>query len=327
MSNPLDSMRHHLILAAALALLAVSCDKNNSTEPSGSDREIRVSPTVEGATRASYTAETLEDFDIFIENPRNSRYSYTNTRFTKNAEGKWLPESQMLWERSAGQPQEVSLLALSPALETKGHSLTDSPVINVEVEKRQSAESRKSDLLYFSLHDHRTSWLDCFNESGELKIDFSHAMSLFTMEITLGTEFNHDGVPETNPVTDVKVDGTVLKGIFKGTGNGWYHVEPTDDPAETVYPYETGWTKAEDKNGRCKATYECILVPQSGIQLTVSFLVNGTPYKWTSGANESFAEGKRRNLPLTVGKDEVIVGTITASPWVNDGSENDIETE
>lgn len=321
-------MRHHLILAAALALLAVSCDKNNSPEPAGSGREIKVSPTVESATRAYYTSETLEDFDIIIENPRNSRYSYTNTRFVKNAEGKWLPESQMLWEKPAGQRQNVNLLALSPALETKGHSLP-SPVsaINVEVEKRQSAESRKSDLLYFSLYEDESSWMNCFNESGELKIDFTHAMSLLTIEITLGTEFNHDGVPETNPITDVKVDGTVRKGIFKGTGNGWYEVEPTDDPAETVYPYETGWTKAEDKNTRCKATYECILIPQYRIQLTVSFLVNGIPYKWISGANEYLPHTGRRNLPLSVGKDEVIVGSITASPWVNDGSERDIETE
>lgn len=325
MFNPVDSMRHHLILAAALALLAVSCDKNNSPVPDGSGKEIKVSPAVEGVTRGSYTTETLEDFDLFIVNPRNSRYSYTNTRFTKNAEGKWLPASRMLWEFPAGEPQNVSLLALSPALETGGHSLLDYPIVSIGVESRQSAESRKSDLLFFSLHRDESSWWNRFNDSGELKLEFSHALSLFTIELSLGTEFNRDGVPETNPITDLKVDGTVIKGIFEGSGNGWYHAYPATIPAETVYPYETEWIKATDKNSRCKAKYECILIPQTTAQLTVSFLVNGIPYKWTS-ADASFPERKSRNLPLSVGKDEVIVGEVTVNPWGN-GGEKDIETD
>lgn len=325
MSNPADFMRHHLILAAALALLAASCDKNNSPEPSGSDREIKVSPAVAGVTRAYYTTEALGDFDLFVVNPRNSRYSYTNTRFTKNAGGQWLPASQMLWEKPAGKPQNVSLLALSPALETGGHSLADSPILNVEVEKRQSAESRKSDLLYFFLNDDDSSWQNRFNDNGELTIGFSHAMSLFTIELTLGTEFNHGGVPETNPVTDLKVEGTVLKGVFQAEGDGYAVKASATDQAETVYPYETEWTKATDGNGRCKAKYECILIPQTVGQLTVSFLVNGIPYKWTA-ADASFRMGMSRNLPLTVGKDEVVVGEVTVSPW-SDGGENDIETE
>lgn len=324
MSNPVDSMRHHLILAASLALLAVSCDKSGSPDPAGSGREIKVSPAVAGVTRAYYTTETLADFDLFVVNSRKSRYTYTNTRFLKNSEGKWLPESQMLWELPAGQPQNVRLLALSPALETGGHSLADTPVVNIEVEKNQSAESRKSDLLYFSLNDDEDSWRNRFNDSGELTIEFSHAMSLFTIDLTLGTEFNHDGVPETNPVTDLKVDGTVVKGVFQADGDG-YVAKPTADPAEIVYPYETEWTKAADKNSRCKVRYECILVPQTVGQLAVSFLVNGIPYRWTA-SDASFRMGMSRNLPLTVGKDEVIAGEVTVNPWSN-GGENDIETE
>ena len=326
MSNPVDSMRHHhLILAAALALLAVSCGKNGSPDPVGSGREIKVSPAVGGTTRGSYTTETLSEFDLFVSNPRSSRYSYTNTRFTRNSEGKWLPESLMLWEMPAGQPQNVSLLALSPALETGGHSLSDTPVVNVEVEGRQSAESRKSDLLYFALGDDAASWQNRFNAGGELMLEFSHAMSLFTIELTLGTEFNHDGVPETNPVTDLKVEGTVLKGVFQAEGDGYAVKASATDQAGAVYPYETEWTKAADRDGRCSARYECILVPQTAGRLTVSFLVNGIPYKWTS-AGASFRMGQSRNLPLNVGKDEVVAGEVTVGPW-GDGGENDIETE
>ena len=193
------------------------------------------------------------------------------------------------------------------------------------MEKRQSAESRKSDLLYFFLNDDDSSWQDRFNDGGELRLDFSHAMSLFTIELTLGTEFNHDGVPETNPVTDLKVDGTVLKGAFQAEGDGYAVKASAADQAGAVYPYETEWTKAADRDGRCSARYECILVPQTAGQLTVSFLVNGIPYKWTS-AGASFKMGQSRNLPLTVGKDEVVAGEVTVAPW-SDGGENDIETE
>ena len=318
-------MRQNIILAAALSLLAVSCGKDSGQGTPSSGREIRVSPAVASVTRGSHTSGTLEEFDLLVSNPRALRYSYTNTRFTKGADGVWSPASLMLWERPAGRPQEVDLLALSPALETGGHSLGDSPIMTFEVEAEQSAESRMSDLLYFSLDASSAAWTETdrvFNERGELIVRFSHAMSLLRIEVSLGREFNHNGIPTANPVTDLRIDGTVRSATFQKSGAG-YSVTPTTAAAESVLAYETGWTPAADRDGRCRATYECVLVPQTA-RLSVSFLLGGVPYRWTGDA--TLRTGESRVLPLTVGRDEVVAGEMTAQPWA-DGGENDIETE
>ena len=320
-------MRQNIILAAALALLAVSCGKDSGQGTPSSGREIRVSPAVTAATRGSQTTAGLESFDLLVSNPRSPRYSYTNTRLTKGGDGKWSPASPMLWERPAGEAQEVDLLALSPALADGGHSLGDSPIMTFEVEAEQSAESRRSDLLYFSLGADAVSWTDTderkvFNDNKELIVRFSHAMSLLKIEITLGSEFNHNGVPESNPVSGLRVGGTVRRATFQYNG-GSCAVTPTGDAAEPVAAYETGWSPAANRDGRCRATYECVLVPQTA-RLSVSFMVAGIPYRWTGDA--ALVMGQSRVLPLTVGRDEVVAGEMTAQPWT-DGGENDIETE
>lgn len=314
--------------AVALSLLAEGCGKTSPGTSSG--YEVRVEPSVGGLTKGSFTSETLDSFDLYIANSRNSRYSYTNTRFTRGEDGKWTSERQMLWERPAGKPQNVKVLALCPPQETGGHSLDDTPIMNVEVETRQSADSRKSDILACIMDESEVSWnYLSFTSSGELRLSFDHKMSLLRLELSLGSEFNRDGVPEQNPVTDLKVDGTVVRGVFQQVavdGGYYYKMQPLSGPAETVWPYEIEWRQAADATDRCRAVYECILFPQRDIQFTVSFMMNGIPYKWTSGTGVSFLSGMSRTLPLTVGKDEVVAGEMTANPWGN-GGEKDIETE
>lgn len=312
---------------SALSLLTSGCGKTSAGTSSG--YEVRVEPSVGGLTKGSFTSETLDSFDLYIGNPRNSRYSYTNTRFTRGEDGKWTSARQMLWERPAGEPQNVKVLALCPPQETGGHSLDDTPIMNVEVENMQSADSRKSDILACIMDETEINWNDLsFTPSGELRLSFAHKMSLLRLDISLGSEFNRGGIPEQNPVTDLKVDGTVVRGVFQqvADGSGTYMMEPLAEPAETVWPYEIEWRKASDATGRCKVVYECILFPQKDIQFTVSFMMNGIPYKWTSGTGVSFLSGMSRTLPLTVGKDEVVAGEMTANPWTN-GGETDIETE
>ena len=319
---------------AALGLLAVSCGKDSSPEPDGSCMEIKVSPEVGMTTRGYNTAETLDCFDLYIENSRNSRYSYTNTRFTRGADGKWTSARQMLWERPAGTPQHVKVLAIYPPQETAGHSLGDTPIALASVESKQSADSRLSDFMTCVLDESDVSWNDSrFTPEGELRLQFIHNMSLLHLEITLGTEFNRGGVPEQNPVTDLKIDGTELRGAYRPAASGGYELVPLSIligppfiDAETVYPYELEWHSAAVVTENCRAVYECILLPQKDVQLTVSFLVDGIPYKWTSEPGVAFTGGEVRTLPLTVGKDGVIAGDMTVDSWQN-GGENNIGTE
>ena len=318
---------------AAVALAAVSCSKSPSGLRTPEDlHQIRVSPTVVAETKGEYTLATVESFDLLIDNPRNSRYSYTNTRFTKDESGKWVSATPMLWEKPAGEKQAVSLLAISPALPTGGHAIGDDPIMEIEIEPTQSADSRASDYLYCSIGD--TDWgsdsqqrSTRFNSVGELRLNFMHAVSKLRIEVMFGTDLNFDGPMTESPVTNLKVGGTKLKGNYKkDPAGGGYIVETVASSIGETAPFLVEWQPAADRNDRSRAVYECMIIPQNFVKLNLSFEMGGMPYTWESTAsNLEFHTGKRHTLPISIGKDGVIVGKITTTPW-DDGGETDIET-
>ena len=76
------------------------------------------------------------------------------------------------------------------------------------------------------------------------------------------------------------------------------------------------------------AKYECILMPQSIASngFMVKIVIGGKTYTWKSSNEVTLASDKQYNLTLSVGKDVVIVGGFSATPWTDGGSSN-IETE
>lgn len=314
-----------IFILAALAASAIGCNKASAPEPAF-DPVVRVSPEVAPQTKGSYTTESLKEFDLFI-NSDNSRYSYTNTKFTKNADGDWIPARQMLWE---GKEKAFKFLAVAPPLEKRDLSLVISgdPIFEFTVESVQTEASTASDLLIAGrdISGDITPSSEEYFENGKFKFTFDHALTLLKVQLTFGTEFNHGGVPETDPVSVLKING------FKPTVKiGYTTASPTGDATE-IQAYQSGWNKAKDKNSRCVATFECIVVPQSMDSFTVNFICGGKPYTYTATLTEngqpfSFMSGHAYTLPLTVGKDEVIVGRdITANPWT-DGGTTEIETD
>ena len=313
-----------IVILAALAASVIGCNKASAPEPPF-DPVVRVAPKVAPQTRGSYTTENLKEFDLFIHS-ENSRYSYTNTKFTKNASGEWEPARQMLWE---GKDKGFKFLAVAPPLPTRDVALAlTGDIFEFTVESVQTAESKASDLLLagwgLSQYIIPSSELGkfYFNE-GKLKLEFSHALTLLKVQLTLGTELNHDGVPENNPISELKING-----IKPTVTIGYKTLSPTGNETEIqAYQPTDGWKKAEDKNHNCVATFECILPPQDVDGFTVKFICSGKPYIYTAEGQYSFESGKSYTLPLTVGKDEVIVGSdITANPW-DDGGSEDLETD
>lgn len=75
--------------------------------------------------------------------------------------------------------------------------------------------------------------------------------------------------------------------------------------------------------------YECILVPQTFAQsLKVEITDNnGKVYTFTSNKDLTFASGKQYTLNLTVGRDKVTTGTISAESWDNEQQGGDLVTE
>ena len=322
-----------IFIMAALAAAAIGCNKASAPEPPF-DPVVRVAPEVTPQTRGSYTTENLKEFDLFIHSA-NSRYSYTNTKFTKNAtSGEWEPARQMLW---AGKNVKFAFLAIAPSLKTSGHSLSSDPICEFTVEYEQTKESNASDLLWAGCRSISPTQSDApsyFTTDGVMKFEFDHALTLLRVKLTLGTEFNHNGVPTVCPVSDVRIDGFPRKVRLTPLENDNMPKLEADGDKGTIQAYESKWERAVDENGKddvtknCMVTYECIVVPDRLDSFTVNFICNGKPYTYTATGSFPFMSGNSYTLPLTVGKDEVIMSKdgITASPWV-DGGNKDIETD
>ena len=334
-NHNMDLRNYHHVLAFALLILASgSCGKQSErVGDSGgfpADRVVRVSPEVAPQTRGSYTTENLKEFDLFIHS-ENSKYSYTNTGFTKNTSGEWVPARQMLWE---GKDKGFKFLAVAPPLSKRDVALAlTGDIFEFTVESVQTAESNASDLLLagwgLSQYIFPSSELGkfYFNE-GKLKLEFSHALSLLKVQLTLGTELNHDGVPANNPISELKISGfqPAVKVSYLG-------LTPSGDATE-IQAYQSVWTAATDKTQNSVAIFECIVVPQKMDKFTVNFICGGKPYTYTADVKVNgklfpFESGKAYTLPLTVGKDEVIMGSdITAKPWESGNGEGEtLETD
>ena len=314
------------ILLAALAAASTGCDKASAPGPAF-DPVVRVAPEVTPQTRGSYTTENLTEFDLFIHS-ENSRYSYTNTKFTKNASGEWEPARTMLWE---GKDKGFKFLAVAPPLPKRDVALTETgEIFEFTVESVQTAGSNASDLLWAGqgMTDDITPSNGNYFANGKLKFQFEHALSLLKVQLTLGTELNHDGVPEDNPISELKING------FIPTAQVGYGSLNKSGTASEIQAYQSGWKKAEDKNHNCVATFECIVIPQGMDKFTVDFVCGGKPYTYTAtltknGSSFSFMGGQAYTLPLTVGKDEVIMSSdITAESWKPGNGEGEtLETD
>lgn len=314
-----------IFILTVLAAFTAGCDKTSAPEAQF-DPVVRVAPEVAPQTRGSYTTETLKEFDLLIHS-ENSKYSYTNTKFTRNGSGEWEPARQMLWE---GKDRKFKFLAVVPSLATSGHSLTDDPVFEFTVESVQTAGSKASDLLWAGQgKDGITPADEEYFKDGKFCFKFEHALSLLKVKLTFGTEFNHNGVPENNPVSELKING------FKPTVKvGYATLMPSGNPTE-IQAYQTadGWKKADDKTKNCEVTFECIVVPQSMDEFTMNFVCGGKPYTYTAnlegpgGESFIFKPSNSYTLPLTVGKDEVILDDeITVTEW-GDGGTSSVETD
>lgn len=333
-------MKRLAVILSVAALAASSCDKI-AFRSDTFDHTVRVSPVVSAMTRGYHeSAGTIQDFDLWINNHTNSKYSYTNTRFVRN-ETEWTPERMMLWESAASA---MDYLAVSPSVARRDISLGSvaegGTVFEFEVESMQTKDSPASDLLTAvgcntSLSGDSDKNIPKIptDDDGRILVNFSHALCLLQVELTFRTEFNHDGIPETCPVSGLTVGGTVREGKYvtefsEGRLSSFRAMAKDGASVSDIGAYETSWTKASDKMGNCKAVFECIFVPQRA-SLKIGFVLGGRSYTFTARETDCMA-GNKYVLPLTVGKDEIIMSKdeITALPWVAGNGEGEgIETD
>ena len=322
----------NLAMLAVAALAAASCSHDeNLVAPADhfpADGIIRVAADVtHPQTRAGMETTNLQAFRLRVENPVNATYSYN--ALMKKESGEWVSydnagadKLMMLWQNknvaAVCIPSDITL--------TDEHWKTDGATpVNIKVEADQSNADRlnKSDLL--AMKNHEVDPANDLTPQGKMKVELKHRLAKLNLTVQLGTQFNLNGAgTAANPSTAVSVEGTK-------TEADWTLITDVLDGQSVVKPiklFEAAYAAGEGKTKSAVAKYECILVPQTiaanGFQVKITMA--GKTYTWKSPAEVTLASDKQYNLTLSVGKDVVIVGGFSATPWTDGGSSN-IETE
>lgn len=326
----------NLAMLAVAALTAASCSHDeNLVAPADhfpADGIIRVAADVtHPQTRAGMETTNLQAFRLRVENPVNATYSYN--ALMKKESGEWVSydnagadKLMMLWQNKTQKVNVAAVCIPSDITLTDEHWKTDGATpVNIKVEADQSNADRlnKSDLL--AMKNHEVDPANDLTPQGKMKVELKHRLAKLNLTVQLGTQFNLNGAgTAVNPITAVSVEGTKTEATWKLIEDAMTE----QGSATPVKPLTGIYTPGQGETKSAVAKYECILVPQSiaanGFQ--VKIVIAGKTYTWKSPTGVTLASDKQHGLTLTVGKDVVIVGGFSATPWTESGTES-IETE
>lgn len=326
----------NLAMLAVAALTAASCSHDeNLVAPADhfpADGIIRVAADVtHPQTRAGMETANLQAFRLRVENPVNATYSYN--ALMKKESGEWVSydnagadKLMMLWQNKTQKVNVAAVCIPSDITLTDEHWKTDGATpVNIKVEADQSNADRlnKSDLL--AMKNHEVDPANDLTPQGKMKVELKHRLAKLNLTVQLGTQFNLNGAgTAANPITAVSVEGTKTEATWKLIEDAMTE----QGSATPVKPLTGIYTPGQGETKSAVAKYECILVPQTiaanGFQVKIA--IAGKTYTWKSLAEVNLASDTQYELTLTVGKDVVIVGGFSATPWTEGGTEN-IETE
>lgn len=318
-----------LLAAAALS----SCSKQAAPDSNfPEDRVIRVQASVLPSTKGSYTTYNLSEFAFYSLDFDAFQYQYSKkcSRSPYSFEGytpSWGWEGDApLWKNSS---DIVGMIAIAPVhsdyqnLSFDTFNPTHLTGYTFQIQTEQSSSNSGSDLIGW-FKEGRTS--DLLNKDKKVDITFQHLLSRLNLTFVLATEFNAIDIPTSDIVSDVVIKDASIEARVQLLPEGNLSAAVTSTSAkDDVRAYNTGWTPASSKEDRCRSQWECILVPETGTGITISFNVNGKPYICILSGKD-LEQGKAHNLTINVGKDVATVGRMTIAGWENGGDSN-LETE
>ena len=296
----------NILATAALATLLAACSNDSDVfnTPDYADTPIGLNVNVGPmATRAGYEQGALTEgsFGLYLttqDTEGDERYNCTN-REVKYESGWTIQGGQLLWKSNDAT---VTYYAYLPYTGT----VSDAANYAFTVQTDQSNENnvKASDLLWTGGRQDATA-------GKALDINFKHALSKLNVTLTKGSELE-DGVTFTS-VRLSNCATTATVNLTDGTAG------TATNSGQTITLYAT----TENKQ------YECILVPQTFAQsLKVEITDNnGKVYTFTSNKDLTFASGEEYTLNLTVGRDKVTTGTISADPWGDEQQGGNLVTE
>ena len=328
-------MKHSNIILPLLAAVALSsCNKQAATDALlPEDRIIRVETSVLPSTKGSYTNDNLSEFAFYSLDFDAFQYQYSKkcSRSPYSFEGytpSWGWEGDApLWKNSS---DIVGMIAIAPV--PSDYQNLSFNTFNVQlgntgytfqIQTEQNLNNSGSDLIGW-FKEGRTS--DLLNSDKKVDITFQHLLSRLNLTFVLATEFNAIDIPTSDIVSDVVIKDASLEARVQLLPEGKLSAATASSTKADISAYNTNWTPASSKEGRCSSQWECILVPETGTGITISFNVNGKPYICILSGKD-LEQGKAHNLTINVGKDVATVGSMTIAGWVDSGSNSNLETE
>lgn len=296
----------NILATAALATLLAACSNDSDVfnTPDYADTPIGLNVNVSPmATRAGYEQGALTEgsFGLYLTTEgtnSDERYNCTN-REVKYDNGWTIQGGQLLWKSNDAT---VTYYAYLPYTGTVGDAA--SYAFTVQTDQSNENNVKASDLLWTGGRQDATA-------GKALDINFQHALSKLNVTLTKGTELE-DGVTFTSvELSNCATTATV--NLTDGTAG------TATNSGQTITLYAT----TENKQ------YECILVPQTFAQsLKVEITDNnGKVYTFTSNKDLTFASGEQYTLNLTVGRNKVTTGTISAESWGDEQQGGNLVTE
>ena len=326
-------MKHSNIILPLLAAVALSsCNKQAAPDSNfPEDRVIRVQASVLPSTKGSYTTYNLSEFAFYSLDFDAFQYQYSKkcSRSPYSFEGytpSWGWEGDApLWKNSS---DIVGMIAIAPvhsdyqnlSFDTFNHTHRTGYTFQIQTE--QSFSDNDSDLIGWC---EKGRTLDLLNSDKKVNITFQHLLSRLNLTFVLATEFNALAIPTSDIVSDVVIKDASTEALVQLLPEGKLSAATASSTKADISAYNTNWTPASSKEGRCSSQWECILVPETGTNITISFNVNGKPYICILSGKD-LEQGKAHNLTINVGKDVATVGSMTIAAWEDGGSSN-LETE
>ena len=296
----------NILATAALATLLAACSNDSDVfnTPDYADTPIGLNVNVSPmATRAGYEQGALTEgsFGLYLTTEgtnSDERYNCTN-REVKYDNGWTIQGEQLLWKSNDATVTYYAYLPYTGIV-------SDDTKYAFTVQADQSTEDKvkASDLLW-------TEGEQAVRAGTALDINFQHALSKLNVTLKKGSELE-DGLTFTSVRLSNCATATTVN-LTAGTAG------TATNSGQTITMYAT--TENEQ--------YECILVPQTFAQsLKVEITDNnGKVYTFKSDNELTFSSGKQYTLNLTVGRDKVTTGTISADPWGEEQQGGDLVTE
>lgn len=322
-----------MLAVAALATAACSNDENlvTPTDHFPADGIIRVAADVtDPQTRAGMETNNLTMFQLRVQNPVNDTYSY-NAQMKKDGD-QWVSykndgseKMMMLWQNKTQKVNVAAVCIPGVTLTDDNWKATGATPVNITVEADQSTDDKlnKSDIL--AMQNHEFNPATELTTGGKMKVELKHRLTKLNLTVKLGTDFNLNGIGTTNnPITEVNVNGTNTKAAWTLITDEFSGLSEK----KSVKPLQTSYTAGNADKQNAVAKYECILLPQTinANGFAVKIVIGGKLYTWKSGDKVTLTSNTQYNLTLTVGKDIIVIGNFTATPWI-DGDTQNIETK